>query len=120
MPPRTPRTRNAGEWTEARYIQHIRSAMRAAFKWWRPGLLALQAAKVGRQYRCAMCAGLFPRKEVERDHVVPCGPMRTLDDLPGYVARMTPEDPAAFQVLCKGCHAAKTKADRAAMRDRSA
>jgi hypothetical protein len=116
MPKRTPRTRNGGAWTEAHYWGRLRSALRQTFRWWGPAKQALQAAKHGRAYRCARCLRLHPRKEIEIDHRVPCGSLRCLEDLPGFVARLTPEDPAAFQILCKPCHAGKTADDLGTLR----
>jgi 5-methylcytosine-specific restriction endonuclease McrA len=112
-----PRPRNGGTWTEAKYWGHLRSAIRQAFRWWAPAKQALAAAKTGSLYLCAGCQRLYHRKQVEVDHVRPCGRLRSLEDLPGFVGRMTPEDPGAFQVLCESCHQAKTDADRAMSRN---
>ena len=111
---RVERTRNGGEWTEARFFGFIRSALRSAFQRWGPKHSAKQAAKVGwNQYRCASCGEIFPSKEVQVDHIEPCGELRTFDDLPGFVERMFVEK-EGFQLLCKGCHQLKTNAERAA------
>ena len=109
-----PKTRNLGTMTEAQYRQRIRSALRECFKWWKPAQEALKQAKVqGRTpvaYRCAKCKGVFLRKQVQIDHIVPCGKL-VLEELHLFIARMCPEDPKAFQVLCCQCHDEKTKED---------
>ena len=110
---RVERTRNSGKWTEARYFSFIRSALRSAFRKWGPKHEAKQAAKVAyNTYKCAVCDGWFGTKEVEVDHIVPAGSLRTFDDLPGFVERMFCEV-EGFQVLCKECHQAKTNLEKA-------
>lgn len=112
------RTRNAGTMTEAQFKQRIRSALRQCFRYWKPGRLALKAAEVPgskpKRYTCAHCKAEYPQGEVEVDHIVPCGGFDTLDDIPGFIRRMTPESPEAFQVLCVDCHRGKTLIDREA------
>lgn len=111
MAKRSPRTRNHGTWTEAAYWGRLRSALRSTFRYWKPGAAALKAAKYGSHYLCARCRKLYPRKAVQIDHITPCGSLRCLDDLAGFLERLTPEDPAAFQVLCVSCHKGKTCED---------
>jgi ribosomal protein L34 len=114
---RVERTRNGGTWTEAKYLGMMRSGLRRMFRYWKPAQDALRAAKFpwpgprGRKhgYRCAACDGKFKRDDVQVDHVVPCGRLKCLEDLPGFVARMTTED--GFQVLCLQCHRKKTEMD---------
>lgn len=49
------------------------------------------------------------RKEVEVDHIVPCGTLKCVEDLPGFVTRLFCEADG-FQVLCKAnCHSKKTR-----------
>lgn len=114
---RVPLVRNGGTWSEAKYWGALRSCLRRLSQFWKPAQVALHAARVswpgprGRKhgYRCAGCGELFLRREVQVDHIVPCGKLTSLDDLPEFVRRLTPEDPAAFQVLCiSKCHRAKT------------
>jgi hypothetical protein len=111
---RVARTRNGGTWTEAHYWGALRSHLRRLFRFWKPAQLALKAAKLpGRpRFLCADCEKLFPRKGVQIDHVVPCGTLMCLSDLPGFLERLTPESPAAFCVRCRACHQVKTNAER--------
>lgn len=127
MATKVTRTRNAGTWTESAYWGALRSALRRTFRFWKPAQSALRAARVpyvhGRQkwaFRCADCGQLFKRAGVEIDHVIPVGSLRCLQDIAGFVARLTPEDPNAYRVRCIACHAAKTANDRAARAIRAA
>jgi hypothetical protein len=118
---RVPRTRNGGKWTEAQYWQAVRSALRRGFRFWKPIVDALKAAKTpfrgphGQRfaYLCAGCGKLHPRKAVNVDHVVPCGQLRQLDHIAGFLERLTAERSEDFQVLCGSCHSTKTAKERA-------
>ena len=110
-PKRGVKTRNNMRWTEARYFGFIRSALRSAFMKWPAKHTAKEKAKViteeGARWKCAACKELFLSGQVQVDHIVECGSLKTFDDLPGFVERMFCEAPG-FQVLCKTCHKYKT------------
>lgn len=118
-----PKTRNAGTWTESAFKSFIRSMLRKGSFRWVPRKQALLAARRKSQstnkllkweFQCAECGEWFPQKQVAVDHIEPCG---SIEDLNEFVARMYPEDPKAFQVLCKGkgsCHQKKTNKEREA------
>ena len=116
------KTRNHSTWTESRYWAGVRSALRRLFRFnWVPAKLALEAARrpyVGPnrqqkwEFLCAACGGWFIRKEVELDHLTPCGRLRSADDIAAFLERLHPEDPKAYQVICKACHKVKTAAER--------
>jgi 5-methylcytosine-specific restriction endonuclease McrA len=106
------KTRNNGQWSEARYFGFIRSALRAAFMKWGPKHTAKMASKIAyNQYQCAACEEIFTNREVEVDHIVGAGSLKTFDDLPQFVERMFCEADG-FQVLCKPCHQLKTNEER--------
>lgn len=114
-----PRTRNLGTMTEVEYFGKIRSSLRRAFRFWKPMQKALELAsrpaknpknpRLKKEFQCAKCKNWFKRTEVEIDHIKECGSLMSLTDIPSFVERMTPEDPKAFQVLCKAHHKEKTK-----------
>lgn len=114
---------NAGTWTEAQYMSKIRSALRRAFMFWVPIVLAKKAARrpyVGAnkaqkwEYRCAMCGGWFQEKQIQVDHVVPVGSFKPdLSDLGDFVKRLASEDPQCYRVLCRErCHKEVTNEQR--------
>lgn len=116
------RTRNGGKMTEAEYWSKVRSALRKSFAWWAPAQTALKNSRRENQgegrhkfeYECAVCGKWLTAKEVQADHVVPVGSLKSLEDLAGFLERLTPEDPESFQCVCKECHKAKTRRERRA------
>jgi len=118
---RVARTHNGGKWTQSQYWSAIRSALRSKFRYWTPATLALKAAerpsqsknkRLKHEYQCAKCKKWFKRADVQIDHIVPCGSLKCAKDIPAFLERLTPEDSAAFQVLCSKDHKIKTQAER--------
>lgn len=120
---RVPKTRNGGTQTEAGFWGHLRSSLRRSYRYWKPLIAAKLAARRphtkthsrDRQkwdYQCASCREWFPDKQVDVDHIVPCGRLLSWEDVVPFLQRLIPEDPAAFQVLCDECHQKKTNAER--------
>ena len=113
---RVSKTRNLGEYTEAQYWGVVRSALRNAFRYWKPLVQAKVLARrnckgCGRQkyeYKCASCGDWFAEKEIEIDHVNMVGSLKSENDLASFLKALTPEDVNEFQVLCKSCHRIKT------------
>lgn len=115
------KTRNGGTMTEAQFYSKLSNCLRRTFRWWIPMKIALDRARRNSQssnkrlkfeYCCAHCGNWFPRKDVQIDHIIPCGTLRSLEDIAEVIIKMTPETPDSFQVLCKPDHHAKTKAER--------
>lgn len=118
---RVPKPRNGGKWSEAAFWGHLRSGLRRTFRFWKPAVDALHAARVpcsgprGRKwaFRCAGCGKFFLRKQVQIDHVNPAGELRCFTDVASFIERLTPESPASFQILCTDkCHQSKTNRER--------
>lgn len=114
---RVARTRAGGTWSESQYWNFLRSHLRRAFVRWPPRSQALEAARVPYvgdntrrkwSYRCALCGGLFKGTDVEVDHIEPCGSLRKLSDLPGFVGRLFCEA-VGLRVVCKPCHRQRGK-----------
>ena len=110
---RSPRTRAGGEMTESRFFGFLRSGLRQMSRRWPPLVRhAMVAARRKNQsenkrlkweFQCATCKGWRPAKEVEVDHIVPCGSLKTFDDLRGFTERLFCES-EGLRVLCKTCH----------------
>jgi len=118
--PRVERTRNGGTETHSQHMTKIRAAMRNLSRWWKPFAIALKEASnisyVGRakrvMYLCASCNKLHGRKNVEVNHIVPVGSLKTYSDLPGFCERLFVEDISLLEVVCKECHSAITSEQR--------
>jgi len=115
------KTRNAGTLTESQFWSKIRSALRSAFRFWKPMSIALERAsrpykgtnkRVKKEYQCAICKEWFQRKNVEIDHIVPCGSLKNYEDIKTFIENLTVEDPNAYQILCKTHHKEKTLQER--------
>jgi hypothetical protein len=102
----------SGTMTQSAFFSFLRSALRNKFTRWRPKYDALNAARVPYKgpnkkvkwlYRCAITGELFQMKEVEVDHIVPCGSLRSFDDLPGFAQRLFCEKDG-LRVVSKEAH----------------
>jgi len=116
------KTRNDGQWSEARYRSFIVSALRKAWMRWGPKNVAKKRAWVERgKYRCEGCNRIVPSSikkngkrvnNVSVDHIDPVVDPKvgftTWDD---YIERMFVEADQ-LQTLCKVCHDIKTKEER--------
>ncbi len=125
-----PKTRNGGDWTEARFRSFIRSQLRAATMRWGPISNCLRDARVERGvYLCAGCKEEVPatikvgRKRVKNAHVDHILPI--VDPDTGFVSydmlieRMFCEADN-LQVLCNECHTTKTNDEKARAKARRA
>ena len=119
---RVPRTRAGGTWTEAAYWGFLRSALRQASMRWPPLRNALKTSRRKYEgtrplqkweYHCAICGQWLIGKEVEVDHITPCGSLKSLDDLPGFVGRLFCEEDG-LRVTCRACNQARNQKGKAA------
>lgn len=116
---KTPPFEHWEAWTTARFFGFIRSALRAAFNKYPPKYEVIRQAKRdkkdgGRQkfeYECSSCGKMFPQKEIQVDHVIPAGSLKSFDDLPEFCRKLFcgVDD---MQILCKPCHKVKTQEER--------
>ena len=113
--------RNLNTLSEAEYFSKIRSAFRKTFQFWKPGTEALKLVsrpykgtnKLAKtEYQCAGCKEWFLRKNVHIEHIIPCGSLRTYDDIVPFLKRLTTENILDFQIMCKECHQVKTNLEK--------
>ena len=120
MPKKTPPFPAYPTWTTARFFSFVRSALRKAWTRWPPKYMVLADAKrkyTGDnkrqkfEYKCAECNKYYAQKEVEVDHIVPCGTLKCYDDIGSFVERLfVGKD--KLRVLCKSCHKEITAKER--------
>lgn len=109
---------NAGTMTESQFFSKIRSILRNGFRYWKPAQVALNMAsrpsqnkdnkRLKKEFKCAKCLKWFKRSDVEIDHIIECGSLKSYNDIVPFLKRLTPEEHNRFQVLCKKCHKIKT------------
>ncbi len=107
-----PKPRASSHWTEARYWAFLRSGLRRLWlRSWPPRTHALRAARRPYEgpnkrqrfeHQCAICKRWWAAKEVQVDHIEPCGNIDK--DVAGFVARLFCEVDG-LRVCCKDCHA---------------
>jgi len=117
---KTKKTRNGGQWSEARFNSFIKSALRKASMRWGPVNQVKKAAWVERgKYLCEVCGQVVPltkdkKKNVFVDHIDPIVPpeegFTTWDKV---IDRMFCEADN-LQVLCGECHKKKSQQEREA------
>jgi 5-methylcytosine-specific restriction endonuclease McrA len=110
--------RNGGTMTESAFFSKIRSILRSGFRYWKPMQIVLNSKSrpyVGenkrqkKEYQCNKCKKWFKRSDVEIDHIIECGSLKTWEDIVPFIQRLTAESTDSFQILCKPDHLKKTK-----------
>jgi 5-methylcytosine-specific restriction endonuclease McrA len=104
-------------WTEAFVLARIRQTLRR-LSMYMPSISLLKREKrrkyVGPnkrlkfEYPCAKCGEWFPEKNIQVDHIVPAGSLRTFDDVGEFARRLLFCGIEGLQILCSGCHTEKT------------
>lgn len=124
MASKIPRTRNCGRWTEAQFRSFIRSLLRRGSVRWSPRAKIVSDAFVengvnpdtGRRcklHRCSSCSALVAKKDMVADHIIPVvDPVMGFTNWDDFIHRLFCEMDN-LQAICKVCHAAKTKDERA-------
>lgn len=112
MKERVPKTRAGKTWTEARFWSFLRSALRLASRKWPPRRIALEASRRSYdgpnvrqkwEYQCAVCGRWWSAKQIEVDHISPCGSLRSFGDLATFAERLFCEA-EHLRVVDKVCH----------------
>lgn len=111
--------------TEAAYWGWIRSNLRRMSLRWKPiyGVLkdckrpvtAADRNKWGNRikfvHQCSKCSQWFPKKLVEVDHIIPCGSLKTPEDVGPFIMRLLCERPG-LRLLCSPCHVTITHQEK--------
>ena len=114
-------TRNDGWWTEAEFLSRVRSAIRQISKYWKPKqrykderCRLYKGAKKNIKYegQCEKCDKWYAKSALQVDHITPCGSLKTLNDVKGFIERTCIEGQDGWQLLCKTCHGIKTYVER--------
>lgn len=106
-----------GEWTKARFVSFVKSALRGAR--WGPKYVCIKNAfvenginpKTGRQcklHKCPQCDQLLPQGEMVADHITAVIGPEGFTNWDNYIQRLFCEA-EGFQALCRACHNRITK-----------
>lgn len=115
-----PLTRASESLTEAQFFSWIRSSLRRLSLRWKPRIEVLkdnrrpytgESKRTKWEYSCADCKKWFLMKDIEVDHVVPAGSLKSFNDIGPFVERLLCEKDG-YQVLCKVCHLKRTNESR--------
>ena len=122
----TERWRNSGQWSEARFVAFVKSALRGASQRWGPKNQLLKESRVERgKYKC-VCGIIHPvsieiegrrTRNIFVDHIKPVvGPegFTTWDD---FINNLFCEQDN-LQILCKECHDRKSLEERQELKRR--
>lgn len=116
-------TRACNTKTEAEFAASILSALRNATKFWLPKMMKLrEGRREGKNEKgksrfentCEHCKKWFPMRDLEIDHIIPCGGISGED----WLNKVAPWITKAFveidkyQRLCHNCHLKKTTKER--------
>lgn len=111
-----PLTRASGTKTEAEFWSFILSALRKATRFWKPAIdKKLEGRRPNQssnkrlkwESSCECCKKWVPEKDIEIDHIIPCGGLNGPEKLVGWVDHAFVEI-EGFQRLCSTCHLKKT------------
>ena len=117
------KTFNGGLWSEGRFNTFITSTLRAGARRWPPKYETLNHAKtekktnpstgrLAQHYKCNICGGEFPQKEIQVDHIKPVvDPKKGFTTWDDFIDRLFCEK-SNLQAICKGCHKIKTKEEK--------
>ena len=110
--PRTPPFAAYPSWSSAKFWGFVRAGLRSKAQRWPPRFETLAEAKRKYEgpnkrqkfeYQCNKCKEWHVQKDVEVNHIIPCGSLSSFDDLPGFVERLfCPKE--GLEVICKVCH----------------
>ena len=112
---------NNGQWTHARFVSFVKSALRNASMRWGPKNEVKKRARVARgRYLCQgynrephiVTATVYRKKNVFVDHIIPIvDPEEGFTTWDDFIYGLFCEEDR-LQVLCKECHDCKSKDER--------
>lgn len=66
-------------------------------------------------YKCDICKEIYRQPDIEVDHIVPAGSLRSEEDLQGFISRLSFVSYEDLRILDKKCHGIITLADSRGM-----
>lgn len=112
-------TRCSHTMTEAQFFSWVLSNARRLTTRWKPRNDALiekrreykgPDKRTKWEYQCSLCYNWYKKKDIEADHIIPCGGINGWEKIEGWYRRAFVEK-EGFRVLCKECHNTITHGD---------
>lgn len=105
---------------DSKTFGYIIGALRKIWRWSRERRVCLANAEGDDGYKCAECKKSFIKKEVAVDHIDPVvDPEKGWQGFDDFITRLWCKADG-LQVLCKGCHKAKTGKENKIRRKKAA
>ena len=118
MGKKTTSNSNWPAWSDAKFWSFVRSGLRRKWIMWPPRFEALKKARrpiIGKRHKwevkCSKCKKWCLQKNVQVDHIVPVGTLKSYSHLDSFVRKLfVPVE--KLRILCKTCHLKKTLEER--------
>jgi hypothetical protein len=110
--PRVPREYCGGTMTKSAFFGAIRAFLRQRWMYscpFRKEVLKQAYSSLLKKWQCNECKKMFLKKEVEVNHIEPCGSLKDYDEIKTFHDRLFVDDISKLEVLCKHCHLLFTK-----------
>lgn len=105
--PRVVREYCGGTMTKSAFFGAIRAFLRQRWLYscpFRKDILKGAYSTLLKKWQCNHCKKMFLKKDVEVNHIEPCGSLRDYHEIKPFHDRLFVEDISKLEVLCKGCH----------------
>jgi ribosomal protein L37AE/L43A len=105
--PRVVREYCGGTMTKSAFFGAIRAFLRQRWLYscpFRKEILKRAYSALLKKWQCNDCKKMFLKKEVEVNHIEPCGSLRDYHEIKAFHDRLFVEDISKLEVLCKDCH----------------
>lgn len=105
--PRVVREYCGGTMTKSAFFGAIRAFLRQRWLYscpFRKEILKGAYSTLLKKWQCNHCKKMFLKKDVEVNHIEPCGSLRDYHEIKPFHDRLFVEDISKLEVLCKGCH----------------
>lgn len=105
--PRVIREYCGGTMTKSAFFGAIRAFLRQRWLYscpFRKEVLKMAYSKLLKKWQCNHCKGMFLKKEVEVNHIEPCGSLKDYHEIKTFHDKLFVNNVNKLEVLCKNCH----------------
>lgn len=105
--PRVIREYCGGTMTKSAFFGAIRAFLRQRWLYscpFRKEILKMAYSSLLKKWQCNHCKKMFLKKDVEVNHIEPCGSLKDYHEIKTFHDRLFVDDISKLEVLCKDCH----------------